>query len=179
MITIKQNMTGYHVGVNPLSDTLQRINQGLRIIITREGMFAFMAVVRRSTYAAAPFATFRGPSGYRGRITSTRGGGAKAKFASAGFGNIIEAGARKRHLAALQPGQTSRGQITPGMLAWIEKNAPSLAAELREDGAESVWVRPMDPRPWVLPTYHSVQSQAMEAFAAEVARQIEILGAQP
>lgn len=176
MINIRQNMTGYHLGVDPLSERFKQIDIALRTVLTREGMFAFMGVVRRATYAAAPFATFKTPKGYRGRITSTRGGGARAKFASAGFGNIIEAGSKKRHLASLKPGQTSRGQITPGMLTWIEKNAPALAAELREDSAESIWVRPMDARPWVLPTYHAVQAQAMEAFAAEVQRQIDALG---
>ena len=174
MIKITQNMTGYHLGVSPISDTLQRVQPVLQSVITREGLFAFMAVVRRSTYAAAPYQTFRGPSGYRGRIVSTRGGGARAKFASSGFGNIVEAGSRKRHLAALENGKTSRGQVTKGMLAWLQANAPSLAADLEESHGTAIWAKPMSPKPWVLPTYYAVQAQAFSAFESEVNRQINL-----
>jgi hypothetical protein len=167
-------ITGFSLGVNPLSDQLLRLQPVIRTVISREGLFAYMAVVRRATYAAAPFESFKAPKGYRGRVTSTRGGGAKAKFASAGFGNIIEAGTRKRHLAALQDGKTSRGQITKGVLSWIRKHDPALAAQVEASQAEAIWVRPMDPRPWVLPTWAAVQSQALEAFRAEVERQLEV-----
>jgi hypothetical protein len=167
------NITGFSLGLNPLSDQLIRLQPVIRTVISREGLFAYMAVVRRATYAAAPFENFKAPKGYRGRIISTRGGGAKAKFASAGFGNIIEAGTRKRHLAALQDGKTSRGQITKGVLSWVRKHDPALAAQLEASQAEAIWVKPMDPRPWVLPTWAAVQSQALEAFRAEVERQLE------
>jgi len=32
----------------------------------------------------------------------------------------------------------------------------------------------MDPKPWVLPTFRGVQAQALEAFRAEMIRQVEV-----
>jgi len=150
------------------------MSYAMRTTVTREAMFAYMAVVRRAVYSSAPYETFRGPSGYRGRITTMRGGGARAKFASAGFGNIIEAGRKKRVKASLDDGITKRGQITKGMLKWMRENAPQLAAEMEAAGSTSIWLGPMDPKPWVLPTFRGVQAQALEAFRAEMIRQVEV-----
>ena len=173
--SIRTGIMGFHAGSSaPAVEQLARMSYAMRTTVTREAMFAYMGVVRRAVYASAPYETFRGPSGYRGRITTMRGGGARAKFASAGFGNIIEAGRRKRVKASLDDGKTSRGQITKGMLKWMRENAPQLAAEMEAAGSTSIWLGPMDPKPWVLPTFRSVQAQALEAFRAEMIRQVEV-----
>lgn len=155
------------------SDEMRKVCERLKLTarkrISVSGLIDYFQVVRKAAIQSAPFPSWETAKDYRGRVTGTKGGGAKGSLASGGFGNIIEAGvtSKNKWRAPLGKGIAPHGQVSPGVMEWMKRQAPQLEAKLSRK-AKSLLVDAQPAQPWVLPAAQRVEAAAMDAMKQRI-----------